>query len=188
MTPKCSTLKCIQESKPGGFTAKFEYYTLSRLFYDREGIENRNCCRLVQLNEIDSFWCLPSLSFSRGKSDIEIIFFSRRSPRDIRHFHCRRALRVLISEALRPRLIILLQTTNYGLRLTVSRYLSAHIWDLRFADDRSRLPCLLPFIHFLTPIIVEKLPFAIDLDNQYISKRVLESCIPTQTWDCGVVT
>lgn len=26
------------------------------------------------------------LSFSRGKSDIEIIFFSRRSPRDIRHF------------------------------------------------------------------------------------------------------
>ena len=39
----------------GGFTAKFEYYTLSRLFYDREGIENRNCCRLVQWNEIDSF-------------------------------------------------------------------------------------------------------------------------------------
>ena len=38
------------------------------------------------------------------------------------------------------------------MRLTVSRYLSAHIWDLRFADDRSRLPCLLPFIHFLTPI------------------------------------
>ena len=48
MKSKCSTLKFIQELKPGGFTAKFEYYTLSRLFYDREGIENRNCCRLVQ--------------------------------------------------------------------------------------------------------------------------------------------
>ena len=120
MTPKCSTLKCIQESKPGGFTAKFEYYTLSRLFYDREGIENRNCCRLVQLNEIDSFRCLPSLSFSRGKSDIEIIFFSRRSPRDIRHFHCRRALRVLISEALRPRFDHF--TANNKLRFAVNGF------------------------------------------------------------------
>ena len=33
-----------------------------------------------------------------------------------------------------------LRTTNCGLRLKVSRYLSTHIWDLRFADGSSRRP------------------------------------------------
>ena len=46
-------------------------------------------------------------------------------------------------------LVILLQTTNCSLRLTVSRYPSAHIWDLKFAGVSSRLPCLFSFItHF----------------------------------------
>ena len=43
----------------------------------------------------------------------------------------------------------LLQTTNCGLRLTVSRYPSAHIWDLRFASGSLRLPRLFSFIHLL---------------------------------------
>ena len=33
---------------------------------------------------------------------------------------------------------MLLQTTRCDLRLTVSRYRSAHIWDLRFAGGSSR--------------------------------------------------
>ena len=44
-------------------------------------------------------------------------------------------------------LAILLQTTNCGLPLMVSRYPSAHICDLRFAGSSSRLPCLFSFIH-----------------------------------------
>ena len=37
---------------------------------------------------------------------------------------------------------MLLQTSNCGLRLTVSLYPSAHIWDFRFAGGSSQLPCL----------------------------------------------
>ena len=35
------------------------------------------------------------------------------------------------------------------LLLTVSRYPSAHTWDLRFAIDSSLLPCLFSFMHLL---------------------------------------
>ena len=55
----------------------------------------------IKLTVFDAYLLL---SFSRGKSDT-VIIFSPRFPRDIRHFsiHCRRALRVLILETLRPR-------------------------------------------------------------------------------------
>ena len=50
-------------------------------------------------------------------------------------------------ETLRSTLVILLHTTNWGLRFAVSRHLSAHICDLRFVGGSSWLPCLLSFIH-----------------------------------------
>ena len=46
----------------------------------------------------------------------------------------------------RSSLVILLQTTNCGLRLTVSRYPSAHIWDLRFAGGSLRRPLLVMWL------------------------------------------
>ena len=44
--------------------------------------------------------------------------------------------------------------TNCGLRITVSRYPSAHIWDLRLAGGSSRQA---GGIHPLTSILAEKL-------------------------------
>ena len=52
-------------------------------------------------------------------------------------------------ETLRSRFGHLLQTRNCGLRLTVSRYPSANIWDIRLAGGGSRLPYLFSFIHLL---------------------------------------
>ena len=56
---------------------------------------------------------------------------------------------VLTVETLTSRFDQFTATTNCGLRLTVSRYTSAHIRDLRFAGGSLRLPCLFLFIPYI---------------------------------------
>ena len=86
-------------------------------------------------------------------------------------------------------MVILLQTINCGLRLKDSLPVS-HVWDLRFADRSSRLPCLFSFILLLL-FLAEKLSpklrfFEIEfLIN--IGKRVVKSCIYSQTWNSDVL-
>ena len=50
-------------------------------------------------------------------------------------------------ETLRSRSGHFAANSKLRLRLTVSRYPSCHVWDLRFAGGSSRLPCLFSFLH-----------------------------------------
>ena len=79
--------------------------------------------------------CLPRVPIGSLRSPI---FFFR-----LRQFQ------IPAQSAKRHLKIILLQTTNCGLRLTVSRYPSAHIWYLRFAGGNLQRQCLFSFIQLL---------------------------------------
>ena len=91
-------------------------------------------------------------------------------------------------------LVILLQTANCGLQLTVSRYPSAHISDLRFGGGSSlRSWGVFVFTHPLTSILAENLSskslffFQIKFDDQW-AKKLKKVVFLLQTWDCDFFT